>query len=432
MTSNSKTLEFLYGLNPHRIKLGLDPTMAILKRLGNPHSRYVCLHIGGTNGKGSVAAMAAAVLQASGYRVGLYTSPHLMEFRERIRVQGAMVPETVLDELTTRIRLVAGDSLALTFFEFTTALAFQYFAEAQVDVAVVEVGMGGRFDATNVIDPLAAAITNIALDHEQYLGHTLPEIAFEKAGIIKKGASVVLGPMAEESKHVIHAFATEQGAVPYSYGSEFRIARHTDSEFSYEGLHWTLSDLVCALTGDHQIMNAACALALLEVGDLKGLKISESAVRTGFTQVKWEGRLETIHQDPEILLDGAHNADAAHRLASFLTQRLNRAKNSSLVLVIGMMHDKNHQAFLSTLAPLAKHLVLTQASLSRAAPVQRLVEALSMHSCSVMAEESPSEALKIAKNLAGPNDVICITGSLILVGEMRQYILQSDYSSSLV
>ena len=188
MTSNSKTLEYLYGLNPHRIKLGLDPTTAILKRLGNPQSRYVSLQIGGTNGKGSVAAIVATVLQASGYRVGLYTSPHFIEFRERIRVQGSMVPESALDELTNRIRLVARDSLALTFFEFTTALAFQYFAEEQVDVAVIEVGMGGRFDATNVIDPLGAAITNIGLDHEQYLGHTLSKIAFEKAGIIKKGS----------------------------------------------------------------------------------------------------------------------------------------------------------------------------------------------------------------------------------------------------
>ena len=432
MTSNRQTLEYLYGLNPHRIKLGLHPTMAILTRLGHPHHRYLSLHVGGTNGKGSVAAMVASVLQASGYRVGLYTSPHLIEFRERIRVQGAMVPESALDELTNRIRHVAKDSLALTFFEFTTAMAFQYFADEQVDVAVIEVGMGGRFDATNVMHPLAAAITNIGMDHEQFLGHTLSDIAFEKAGIIKKGASVVLGPMADESRRVINAFATKQAAVPYSFGSEFHVTRHTGSEFCYEGLHWTLSNLVCALKGDHQIMNAACALALLEVGDLKGLQISESAVRRGLAEVKWEGRLETIQHDPDILLDGAHNAEAAHRLASFLTQRLHQVKHSSLVLVVGMMQDKNHQAFLAALAPLAKHLVLTQASLSRAAPVRTLMGALSINSGSVMAEESPSEALKIAKNLAGPNDLICITGSLILVGEVRHFILQSDYSSSLV
>ena len=432
MTSNRQTLEYLYGLNPHRIKLGLQPTMAILTRLGNPHSRYISLHIGGTNGKGSVAAMVASVLQASGYRVGLYTSPHLIEFRERIRVQGDMVPEAALDELTNRIRRVARDSLALTFFEFTTALAFQYFADEQVDVAVIEVGMGGRFDATNVTHPLAAAITNVGMDHEQYLGHTLSEIAFEKAGIIKKGSSVVLGPMPDESHQVINAFATEQAAFPHSFGSEFNVTSQSDSEFAYEGLHWTFSNLVCALEGDHQIMNAACALALLEVGDLKGLTISESAVRRGLAQVKWEGRLETIQHAPDIVLDGAHNAEAAHRLASFLTQRLHRVKHSNLVLVVGMMDDKNHQAFLTALAPLAKHLVFTQASLSRAAPVQTLIGAVSMNSCSVMAEESPTEALKIAKNLAGPNDLICITGSLILVGEVRNFILQSDYSSSLV
>ena len=196
MTPYRKTLEDLYQLQRHGIKLGLEPTIAILKRLGNPHVGYVNLHIGGTNGKGSAAAMVAAVLQASGYRVGLYTSPHLIDFRERIRVQGMPLPEEQVIELTDRIRLAAGTAISLTFFEFTTAMAFQYFADEQVDVAVVEVGMGGRFDATNVLEPLGVLITNIGFDHEQFLGHSLPEIAFEKAGIIKKGTSVVLGPMA--------------------------------------------------------------------------------------------------------------------------------------------------------------------------------------------------------------------------------------------
>ncbi len=423
-------LEYLYGLNRHGIKLGLDPTISLLKRLGNPQHRYVSLHIGGTNGKGSTAIMVATILHAAGYRVGLYTSPHLVEFRERIRVNGAMISEERVIELTERIQSVVGPAGPLTFFEFTTALAFQYFADERIEVAVIEVGLGGRFDATNVLDPLGALITNVECDHEQYLGHTLSSIAYEKAGIIKKGISVVVGPMADAPKHVIESFATEQRAIPYRWGTDFHIAHETDQEFGYRGSHWTFSGLRCPLLGDHQRLNAACGLALLELGALKGLNVSELAIRQGLAQVRWEGRLEQVSQGPWTLLDGAHNVAAAQVLVSFLSKVLQSKPNTRLIVVAGMMRDKNHSAFFEVLNSITNHLILTQASLSRAASVQELREGLPTDSCPVQAVTNPTEAIKIAKRLARPTDLICVTGSLILVGQLRDCLLQSNYSSS--
>ena len=430
ITSYQSAVQYLFGLHRHGIKLGLDPTITLLKRMGNPHHRYVSLHIGGTNGKGSVAAMVASVLQSAGYQVGLYTSPHLVDFRERIRVQGAMIPKESVIDLTHRIQSVSGASLSLTFFEFTTAMALQYFAEKHIEVAVIEVGLGGRFDATNVLDPLGALITNIACDHEQYLGHTLSAIAYEKAGIIKKGSSVVVGPMADAPRQVIEAYAAEQRALPFRWNTEFQIAHQTNQDFNYDGSHWRFSALPCSLKGDHQIQNAGCAVALLEMGALKGVKVSESALRNGLTNVRWEGRLETVSQSPRIILDGAHNAAAAQVLKAYLSEVLQSSPMTRLILVVGMMHDKNHKAFLEVLTPLADHLVVAQASLSRAASIQEIKGAMPNDFCPVQEAASPLEAIKIAKSLAKSTDLICMTGSLILVGELRDCLLRSDYPSS--
>lgn len=433
MKSYQSVLEYLYGLNRHGIKLGLDPTVTLLKQLGNPHHHYVSLHIGGTNGKGSTAVMVATILQAAGYRVGLYTSPHLVEFRERVRVQGALISKDRVIDLTSRIQSLAGSSHSLTFFEFTTAMAFQFFADEHIDVAVIEVGMGGRLDATNVLDPLGSLITNISFDHEEFLGQTLSSIAYEKAGIIKKGSSVIIGPMEDAPRRVIEDVAEDQRAMPYRWNSDFHIENDTEKEFSFHGSHWTISGLRCALLGDHQKVNAACALALLEIGALKGLKVSEAAIRQGLADVRWEGRLETVSQDPWILLDGAHNAAAGHVLASFLSRVLQTTPSlTGLILVLGMMRDKNHPAFLEVLAPLADHLILTQASLPRAASLWELREAMPKGSGAVQEAASPPEAIKIAKDLARSTDLICMAGSLILVGELRDCLMAPEYPSTSV
>ena len=403
MKSYQKALDDLYALNRHGIKLGLDPTREVLRRLGNPHHRFVSFHIGGTNGKGSSAVQVATVLQAAGYRVGLYTSPHLSEFGERIRVQGVNIPAARVVELTHQIQVLAGATLSLTFFEFTTAMAFQYFSKEHIDVGVIEVGLGGRFDATNVLDPLGVLITNIASDHEQYLGNTLASIAYEKAGIVKKGGTVVLGPMPDSPRQVIESFTQEQRAHPYRWDKEFFITKEIEQKFGYQGSHWSFPGLSCSLNGDHQILNAACAVALLEVGALKGLKVSESAIRRGLATVHWEGRLETVSHAPPIVLDGAHNAASAQVLFSYLAKKLQTLSHARLILVVGMMKDKDHRAFLEVLSPLADYLIFTSASLPRAASPRALRQALPRNACPVLAEVSPPEAIKMALKHATPD-----------------------------
>ena len=231
----SSAVEYLYGLQKHGIKLGLHNIRAILSRLERPERRYRTIHIAGTNGKGSTAAMAASMLTAGGHRVGLYTSPHLVDFRERIRVDGAMISELRVSELVIRMKLLAGADLPLTFFELTTALALQYFAEESVDVAVLEVGMGGRFDATNVVEPVATAITTVSLDHEEYLGPTIERIAYEKAGIIKPGVPVIGGRLVGQAARLIRQIAAEQRAPFHQFGSGFDV-RGDSAAFDYPGI----------------------------------------------------------------------------------------------------------------------------------------------------------------------------------------------------
>ncbi|MDH4193117.1 MAG: Mur ligase family protein, partial [Nitrospirota bacterium] len=235
MATYPETIDYLFSLQRFGIKLGLEAITDILGRLGNPQSQYATLHVAGTNGKGSSSAMLASILQASGYRVGLYTSPHLMDFRERIRVQGSDIAEDDVCTLTEQIRQAANPLSALTFFEFTTAMAFRHFMNQQVDIAVVEVGMGGRFDATNVLNPLGVLITGIGFDHEAYLGESLQEIAQEKAGIICQTTPVVLGPMPEEIGRIFEAQARKRQASFFRFGQEFSISKAGLAAFTYHG-----------------------------------------------------------------------------------------------------------------------------------------------------------------------------------------------------
>ena len=411
------TVAYLYGLQRQGIKLGLEPVRMLLARLNHPQKRFFCFHVGGTNGKGSTAVIVASILEAAGYRVGLYTSPHLLDFSERIRVQDVPIAKERIIEGTQRIRQAASLMAPLTFFECTTALAFQYFAEEHVDVAVIEVGLGGRLDATNVVNPLAVVITNIAWDHEEYLGRTLSSIAYEKAGIIQKGCRVVLGPLTSEAQKVIQTCVRQQNATAYRFGVDYSIQKEVGDQFHYHGISWDYSGLTCELKGDHQRVNGACALALLETAD--HLSVSESAVRKGLADARWPGRMEYVAEYPSILLDGAHNPAAADVLASYLVRTLDRQSLARLVLVIGMMRDKNHAEFLKRLVPLADHVILTQANLPRAAPPHVLKDALPNTAASVSVSLSCSEALKMARWLASSKDLICITGSLRLIGEMK-------------
>lgn len=415
----SAAIGYLYGLQKHGIKLGLETIQTVLDRVGHPERRYRILHIGGTNGKGSTAATTAAVLQASGLRVGLYTSPHLIEFRERIRVNGDMIPEERVGELTGRLQAAVPQGVAPTFFEMTTAMALLHFAESCVDVAVLEVGLGGRFDATNVVKPAACAITTIALDHQEYLGRTEAAIAYEKAGIIKPSVPVVIGQMGNEAAEVIARVARERAAPLWRLGQDFIAEAMGPRQFTYRGVTQVFEGLTCSLAGRHQLDNAACALALLEAAGKAGISVDERVAREGLRKVEWEGRLEVVERDPVVLLDGAHNPAAAAVLAQYLRDYLASRPGSRILLVWGMMRDKDHRGFIAPLREIVSEIVLTEAGLARSATVQELRASLDDWDQPVFDLPVPAEAVMLAKSRARSQDLICVAGSLMLLGDVK-------------
>ncbi len=410
---------YLYHLQKHGIKLGLDTMTALVSRLERPDTRYRVLHIAGTNGKGSTAAITAAILQAAGYRVGLYTSPHLVEFRERIRVDGRMISETDIARLTALVKGVSEPDLAPTFFECTTAIGLQYFSEARIDVAVLEVGLGGRFDATNVVMPSACAVTTIALDHQEYLGTTVASVAYEKAGIIKPHVPVVVGRMPEEARQTIERVAAERAAPLSRLGVEFEVAGETPERFTFSRGTIRYDNLFCPLPGTHQLDNCASALSLIHAATDQGIHVGESAVREGLRKVQWEGRLEVVGREPLTVLDGAHNPAAAAAVAEYLRAFRRSHPGSRVILVLGMMRDKDHRGFVEPFKGLADDLVLTQADLPRSATVVQLQAAVSGWRSPVHTEALLSDALALAKRLARSEDLICVTGSLMLVGDVK-------------
>jgi len=417
----SSAVAYLYRLQKHGIKLGLETMTTLLLRLDMPQTRYGTLHIAGTNGKGSTAAMTAAVLQAAGYRVGLYTSPHLVEFRERIRVNGEMIDELQVARLTEQMQILCHPDLSPTFFEYTTAIAFQHFADARVDVAVLEVGLGGRFDATNVVTPIACAVTTISLDHQAYLGTTLSSIAFEKAGIIKPGVPVVLGRLSEEARRTIEEVARERRAPVFRLHEDFRTEGATTRQFSFRGLGLQYDGLICALEGRHQLDNAACALALLGAAAPHGIPVTAGAAHEGLRMVNWPGRLEVVDHRPTILLDGAHNPAAATVLADHLTRSEHSHQSRPMVLVLGMMRDKDHRGFVEPLKGLVDEVVLTQADLQRSATAQELMASLEGFLPHPHVVPLLSNAMTLARQLATPDGLVCVTGSLMLVGECKAW-----------
>ena len=421
------TIEFLYSLYRHGIKLGLESISTVLHCLGNPQHRYQTLHVGGTNGKGSTSAILAEILQTCGLRVGLYTSPHLVDFRERIRVNGQQISEAQVIQLTQQIRDEV--STPLTFFEFTTAIAFQYFAAQSVDIAVVEVGMGGRFDATNVVTPQGVIITTIAHDHEAYLGHSLEEIAFEKAGIIKQRTPVIIGEMPIEAETVIRKVATADQAPCYGLGEAFHVVEESSGRFLYDGFDLRFSDLSCSLFGWHQKKNAGCAIALLEQVGMEQLGVHEWMIRSALLRVTWEGRLETLEEHPRLLVDGAHNPAAARALLDALLPQLHHG-DVQLIMVLGMMRDKDCFKFMEVVCPFVCHLILTEVSVLRAATVHEMRQSVPAGSCTVHESPQPAKALILAKQLAKPSDIICVTGSLFLAGEVRHFIRRSQNPSA--
>jgi dihydrofolate synthase/folylpolyglutamate synthase len=393
----------------------------ILDRLGNPHRKAKSIHIAGSKGKGSVSAMIASVLTASGYRTGLYTSPHLLNFNERIRVDDRLSADAEIADLVDRIKphVEAVNSQAtygrLTTFEIITALGFAYFEMKGCEFNVVEVGLGGRLDATNVILPEVCAITSISLEHTDVLGNTLAEIAAEKAGIIKPGTTVVSSPQAAEVDQVIERVCREKPATLIRAGADitWELTRYdsTHQSLRVRGRLGTY-DLTIPLIGEYQLENAAVAVGCLESLMAKGYHLTPTAIATGLARVDWPGRLQVLGRHPYVVADGAHNPYSAAKLREALKKyfRFERA-----TLIIGTSSDKDIAGIVAELAPLFARVIVTRSIHPRALPTAPLVAEFKRQHVQAEAADDISTALPMALSEAGPNDLICVTGSLFVV-----------------
>lgn len=411
------------------IKPGLERISRLLEKLGNPQKQLKFVHVAGTNGKGTTCTLIAGALKAAGYRTGLYTSPYVLEFRERFQINGKMIPP---EELVEEVEVVsaAADQMEaagepITEFEFITAMAFHWYAKKHCEIVVLEVGLGGRFDATNVIDtPEVAAIASISLDHTAVLGDTVEQIAFEKAGIIKPGGRVVCYPDQEpEAERVLRAAAQERGA-------EFRLAQLSmikQQECSIYGtlLLYRAEPLLVPFVGEHQVKNAVTALTALEVLRERGWKISQKAVQEGFAQARIPARMEILGRDPLILLDGGHNPGCAAALREVLTHHLAGKK---LVAVMGMMADKDSRTALSILAPLFSAVRTLCPDNPRSLSAQELAEKAAVWCRDSKPCFDRKQALEEAAALAGEDGAVIVCGSFFLAAEVRPLLLKEAAS----
>ena len=400
----------------------------LLAQLGNPHLSARSVHVGGTNGKGSTAAMIASALTTSGYRTGFYSSPHLNTIRERFRVDGTLITEdeltSIVNEMKPEVERVnqQADHGQLTTFELLTALAFTYFNLKGVDFQVLEVGMGGKFDATNVILPEVSVITSISLDHTAMLGNSLAKIAQEKAGIIKPDGTLVLAPQFDQVVPVIVAACRDQKAELVIVGKDI-----TWRNLGFDGKRQLLSvegrldsyELAIPLLGQHQLENAATALASLEVLSVKGFNLSRDSITRGLAATSWAGRLQILNRRPLLVVDGAHNPDAARRLRQSLKVYFDFKRS---VLVMGASSDKDVVGVVSELAPVFDRVIVTRSAHPRAMEPARLKAEFRKYGVEARSTESVPEALSLVVKMAGPEDLVCATGSLFVVAEVIKQI----------
>jgi dihydrofolate synthase / folylpolyglutamate synthase len=419
--SYKKTIEYLYGLRRFGVRMGLTSIRSILSLLGEPQKAFPVVHVGGSNGKGSTSVMLASMLREAGYRVGLYTSPHLVRFNERIRVGRREIPNRGIVDLTHRIASVIESnydkSSNPTFFEITTALAFLYFAECGIDIAVVEVGMGGRLDATNVVTPLVSVITNISLDHEGVLGSGVRAVAREKAGIVKRGIPLVTAARGV-ALDVLKDACQKRGAPIYTNGGDFTV-REKDGEFDFVSGASIHTGLRNSLVGPHQLLNAACAIMAVELLRDKGYSVSDNRVKRGLASVRWPGRMEVVKREPTVVIDCAHNPAGADALRSALVG----FPYKRLFLVIGIMADKDIRGIISRLVPLAHRVIVTMARTERAATIDALYRDIQPYGKPVETVEGVTHACEAALSMADADDLVCVAGSVHTAGEARAFLL---------
>jgi len=416
----AETLTHIYALGRFGIKPGLERIEKLLRALGDPQDAFRALHVVGTNGKGSTASCLASILSAGGYRTGLFTSPHLISFTERIRVDGVEIAEEAVASLAERVLGAAPPGT--TFFEIVTALAALFFAEAGVQLAVMEAGMGGRADATNAFSGLITALTPISLEHTDYLGEGIAQIAEEKAGICKPGAPIVCGRQQPEALAVIEAQAARIGAPLYRLGTEFD-ADWQDDTLSYRGISLDLEKVKVGLSGSYQKGNAALALAAAEVLAPAGFPLAPEALVAGLERVRWPGRMEFVAGLPRILLDGAHNPAGAAALA----EALGEIVRGRLFLVLGVMGDKELSGMLDPLLPLCDRVYAVEPGIERALPAKELASACRRLGTRAIAAGSVARGLALAKEEAQPGDLVVVCGSLFTVGEARGVLLARNF-----
>ncbi len=416
----------------------LDRMNQLMDLLNHPERRYPCVHVAGTKGKGSTASLVASALRASGYKVGFYTSPHLEDFRERITVNGEMIPEAEVIELADLLKPLTEMVPETTTFELTTALAFEYFAREKVDIAVLEVGLGGRLDATNVVDPLVSVITSISYDHMSVLGNTLTEIAAEKGGIIKPGRPVVVSPQKPESLEALREIAKERHAPLFE----------VDLEYDYLPLSHSLKEqtfmiksrlkkvqrrnistrtplkLSLPLLGQHQVENAATAVAALDQIRLAGFSITRKSIKTGFRNVHWSARFEILRENPPVVIDSAHNGDSMERLVSTIDEYF---PNLPFIMIFGASADKSMKDMLNVILPRSELVIATQSLHPRAATPTELKKFLSEYDIEAITEPTIEEAMAKAISLAGGSKGILVTGSLFIAAGARATWHQVNY-----
>jgi dihydrofolate synthase/folylpolyglutamate synthase len=410
-----QTLDWIYNLRGGVIDLRLERMDEALALFGHPERQFPALHIAGTNGKGSTAAMLHRILSLGGFRAGLYTSPHLVSFTERIRVGDKEISAPEVVALAEEIRgRITPAGVPLTFFEIVTVMAFLYLAREQIDIGVIEVGLGGRLDATNLVRPLVTMITTISKDHESYLGSDLLSIGREKAGIIKPGVPVVCGAVPSEVTALIKQVAEENRSPSYFLGADFKFFLKNERLFDYKGIQYHFSDLTVALHGRHQRSNAAIAIAALELAG-GSFPVSEEAIRRGLSSVVWPGRFEIVRERPWVILDGAHNGEGASALAELLKEF---RRGRRIKLLFAVMEDKDWRAMLSLLLPLVDEVMLTRVRMERSAEPGRIARWVARSLPHRIAEEARA-GLQVLFQEAGPDDIILVAGSLYLLGEVR-------------
>ncbi|MFH1785337.1 MAG: folylpolyglutamate synthase/dihydrofolate synthase family protein [Candidatus Micrarchaeota archaeon] len=409
------TLQYLYSLKNHGSKLGLERIETLLKKLNNPEKSFKSILVAGTNGKGSTVAIIDSVLRDAGFKVARYTSPHLSSLNERIVVNGKEISDDDLFRIVKSIRkIVDKEELQITFFEFITAVAFVYYNECKVDFAVLEVGLGGRLDATNVATPLISIITNISLEHTEILGDTIEKIAFEKGGIIKNNGALVTA--AKDGLITLEKICDEKKSRTVIVGKDIIVKNYdpTTNEFDAE-LFDSTHHLKLGLKGRYQLENACCSLGALSILQQNGIIISEENIRRGFEKVTWPGRMETVQKNPFVILDCAKDAEAARNLSNIIKNDL---KLKNIILVIGISSDKNIKEMVGALAPLAKKVIITTHKVGNRTAEPSVIAQYVKQEKEIVIDVK--QAVKRALEIAGEHGVVLITGSVFVVGEARE------------